>query len=766
MDLAKAKKTALAAAITSVCSPMLMAAEPSIDEEIIVTGQKIERSLQDTKESVAVYSSQMIEERNIVSLEDVFLQTPGTTYINGTFRIRGISDGPISTPNRASLASIVVDGINYSGWMRNDGATQIWDISQVEVLRGPQSTNLGPNSLAGAVIISTQDPLYENSGKLLLGAGNYGRREYKGTANINLVDGVSAIRLAVEKSDSDGYIDNVTRNDDSYGFDNHETYRLKWLLEPNDDLRMVLSLQHIENNSGETRTILGDYSASQRVSLHDAPSDHPLEADLASLNINYQINDQWSLTSITAYQDADRDRIDDGDRSALTTENGGGLIQRKDSDKTKSQEFRVNYNGDTLRGSSGVYYSQVDAIRTTDTLFHLRLRNNFNDFDPSGGLAGLFIDATGIYPELYDLSSKGYTDVSTKNWAAFTEWEYEISEQWTLTAGLRYDREEQSFGSSNVGGSSTVLPSFFGPTGLPNTFGTITGNTVLIPGPQPVTVDMAIGLANSTLGALSTVTPLEYTSTEFDNILPQLGLSYHWNDKVSSSFFVKKSYRSGGSEKTLLNGVNEFDSEELWNYEFAHRAVIADGRGIFNTNIYYGDWTDQQVSVPEPGTGSSILTMVVNAGESEIYGIESSFEYSITPELEAYVSAAISKTEYKQFVSSSGDFSGNEFAFAPERTASAGLIYSHDNGIFFGLNANYESEAWANESNTKKVDDRVRVNIHGGVEQDNLRVEAFINNALDEVYFLTNALNTDDLVPMAIVGAPREYGLRVSYSFE
>lgn len=766
MSMGLGKKSALTVAAFTACSQAAWAEKPTIDEEIIVTGQKIERSLQDTKESVVVFSNKMVEERNITSLEDVFRQTPGTSYINGSFRIRGIDDGPISTPNRASLASIVVDGINYSGWMRNDGATQIWDINQVEVLRGPQSTNLGPNSLAGAVIISTQDPLYENSGKILLGIGNYGAREYKGTANINLVDGVSAIRLAVEKSDSDGFLDNLTRNDDSYGFDNHETYRLKWLLEPNDDLRMVLSLQHIENDSGETRSVLGSYTASQRVSLHDAPSSHPLEADLASLNLNYQINDKWNLTSISAYQDADRSRVDDGDRSALTTSNGGGLIKRADSDKTKSQELRINYNSDSLRGSSGVYYSQVDAIRTTDTLFNLRLRNNFNAFDPSGSLAGLFINVTGIYPELYDLSSEGYTDVTTKNWAAFSEWEYEIDEQWTLTAGLRYDREEQSFGTSNIGGSSTSLPSFFGPTALPNTFGTITGNTVLIPGPQPITVDMAIGLANSTLGALSTVTQLEYTSTEFDNILPQLGLSYNWNDNISSSFFVKKSYRSGGSEKTLLNGVNEFDSEELWNYEFAHRAVLADGRGIFNTNIYYGDWTNQQVSIPEPGTGSSILTMVVNAGESEIYGIESSFEYSITENLEAYVSAAISKTKYKNFASSSGDFSGNEFSFAPERTASAGLIYNNDNGLFLGLNANYESESWANAANTKRLDDRVRINIHGGVELNNVKMEAYINNALDELYLLNNNLSTDDLVPMALVGAPREYGLRISYNFE
>ncbi|MEM9624169.1 MAG: TonB-dependent receptor, partial [Pseudomonadota bacterium] len=507
---------------------------------------------------------------------------------------------------------------------------------------------------------------------------------------------------------------------------------------PRDDLRLVLSLQHLDNSYGESRVLLAGFDEDDRVSTHDAPSEHSLDADLASLKIDYNISDQWTLTSISAYQDGERYRIDDTDLSALDINNGGGLLERDGEDTNYSQEFRFNYTSDRVRGSSGVYYNDISAKRNNTSLLNLDLIFQLNFLSP--GLGDLLVSGIGLYPQYYDLNSQGLTDVDNEIWAAFSEWEIDLSDRWTVSFGARYDNEEQEVGSSVTASSTVILPD--PALGIP--FG----------------LDGTIVLINATLAGLSDDSPLQRTSTDFDNLLPHAGLTYHWNDDVSTTFFVKKSYRSGGSELTLLSGINQFDSEELWNYELAHRAVLFDGRGTFNANFYYGDWTDQQVSIPEPGTGNTAFQIVVNAGESELYGFEASFDYQLTDALSVYVGGAISHTEFEEFVSSQGDFSGNEFAFAPETTGVIGLNYVHASGFFVNLVGTYTGSSYADEENTRKMDSYTLVNMTGGYASDRFKFEAYVKNALDETYIINNNILTSAGDQMARLGAPRQYGAR------
>lgn len=100
-------------------------------EKIVVTGQKLANTLQDTKESIAVFTQESLEQRNLQELTDVFLQTPGVSGSQYSFRIRGVrnSDGA-SLPNRGDLASVVVDGVTLSGWVKSEAAGNLWDVSQ------------------------------------------------------------------------------------------------------------------------------------------------------------------------------------------------------------------------------------------------------------------------------------------------------------------------------------------------------------------------------------------------------------------------------------------------------------------------------------------------------------------------------------------------------------------------------------------------------------------------------------------------------------
>jgi outer membrane cobalamin receptor len=106
-------------------------------ETIVVTGQKLSNSLQETKESVEVFTNLTLEERNLENITDVFIQTPGVSGDQSKFYIRGVrsSDGS-GNPSRGDLASVVIDGVTLSGWVKSEGAGQLWDVSQIEILRG------------------------------------------------------------------------------------------------------------------------------------------------------------------------------------------------------------------------------------------------------------------------------------------------------------------------------------------------------------------------------------------------------------------------------------------------------------------------------------------------------------------------------------------------------------------------------------------------------------------------------------------------------
>jgi outer membrane receptor protein involved in Fe transport len=743
-------------------------------EKIVVTGQKLSSSLQDTKESVAVFTNSMLEERNLETITDVFIQTPGVSGDQTGFYIRGVrsSDGS-GAPSRGDLASVVIDGVTLSGWVKSEGAGQLWDVSQVEVLRGPQSTNLGRNALAGAVVVNTMDPVFYNEGIVRVGGGEYGKQELKGVANFNLVDDVSAIRISAESTKSDGYINNTTRGEDDYGNTDHSVVRVKWLYQITENLKSVFSYQHIESKYGQTISLWqgenndSAFDKADRINLSGDDSRFDTEADLASLNIDYVINDQWSMKSITAYQSGERSRVSDYDQTPRSFGNGGGIVSQDSSDDNWSQEFRFNYDGDGIRGSSGLYLSSVDAYIGSKNQLDIALTPLFDDV--SEGLGALLTTTAvlpvALYEPYFDTNQAGFTEVETSTWALFSEWEIDLTDKWMLSFGLRYDNEEQKFTTQSNTVSNYVLPAMGGPLGG-------------IPIPGGLTIDNVIYLANSQLEAYISSVPLANETEDFSNLLPHAGITYQWNDDVSSSFFVKKSYRSGGSELTLFDGVNYFDAEELWNYEAAVRAVVLDGKGVLNANLYYSDWTDQQVSVKEEGTTSGAFNVTRNAGSSTLYGAELSFDYALTENLDLYTGLALSHTEFDEFFSPDGqiDYSGNSFLFAPEQTAVLGFYYENDNGWFVNGNVSYTSDSTSRFSQPPsqinvngveelKMDGYTLVNLNGGYKFDNVTLEAYVKNATDELYDTNNNLTNEDGTASTILGAPREIGARVTFAF-
>ncbi|MEO0579539.1 MAG: TonB-dependent receptor plug domain-containing protein, partial [Pseudomonadota bacterium] len=177
-------------------------------DEIVVKGQKVERSLQETKESVSVLDQDFIQTQRLFDLRDIFNQTPNAFELsNGEdFGIRGVSASSASTGGGVGeLGSLFFDGVAFTGFARRFGPKALWDIEQVEILRGPQSTNVGRNALIGAVVMTSRAPdPSEFDSAFRLEAGNFGKVGLEAMVNAPVSEN-AAFRFTAETFDTDGF---------------------------------------------------------------------------------------------------------------------------------------------------------------------------------------------------------------------------------------------------------------------------------------------------------------------------------------------------------------------------------------------------------------------------------------------------------------------------------------------------------------------------------------------------------------------------------
>ncbi len=198
-------------------------------EKIVVTGHKIDRSLQETPTSVAVVTAKQIEEQQLYDFYDVIESTVNVTGDFGAdFAIRGINSFNVSGGGNSFLTSVYLDGAPLPEKLISQGGFSTWDASQVEFLRGPQSTLQGRNALAGAVVVNTYEPTYEWQGKGRLIIGENGQQEAAIAFGGTLVEDQVAFSFSGETRDFDGFNENTTRNEHS-DFYNNEFYLLKVL---------------------------------------------------------------------------------------------------------------------------------------------------------------------------------------------------------------------------------------------------------------------------------------------------------------------------------------------------------------------------------------------------------------------------------------------------------------------------------------------------------------------------------------------------------
>ncbi|MGB6230968.1 MAG: TonB-dependent receptor [Litorimonas sp.] len=732
-----------------------------VGDEVIVTGQKISRSLQDTPDSVAVVTSIDIEEQNILDLGDVIERTANLGVSNGSrFTIRGIDSLNVSGAGLGDLATIYVDGSALPREATLGGTLDVWDLEQIEIFRGPQSTLQGRNSLAGAVIISTADPSYDWTGRVraIAGTGNDERR-IGGAVGGPILDDQIAFRVAAEYAQRDGFIENPTRGTNQ---DESESLmvRGKLLIEPNalPDLSVLLSYTRDEREIGDE---IIDLSVPDPFETRQAFSNRPIgddiATDIATAKIDYDLSDTLSLTSITAFNSVDRTFLSDGDRLPVDSEFG----ENSSVTDTFTQELRLEYQGDRLTGLIGAYYSD---IRTTDAVFDSTLNLDLvNDLGLIQVLQGQGLDLAtaqfiaGFYTEPVQINAVLENPNEIETYAIFADASFELTDRVTLYGGFRYDTEKQEISTGNVVTRLSTLPD---PAGFPATLAPVIG---LVNG----FVDGQVQQANAE--------PATARSPDFNAFLPKIGIGYAFDDLRSLTFTAQRGYRSGGVGVNTARAQSfEFDQEFIWNYELALRSQWLDQRLTLNANAFYIDWTDQQVRVQLSDNVFDQETQ--NAGASRVFGFEIESDLRVTDALGVYGSIGYADTQFEEFiVQASGqtlDLSGNAFFLAPEWTLAGGFTWRPEGGWVVNGNANYASASFtrADRPQTERnIPDRVLVNARAGWENDTYGVYLTASNLLDEDYVLTeftiDPLQNDFTAEFAEIGNPRAFALQLEARF-
>ncbi|MEM9102157.1 MAG: TonB-dependent receptor [Pseudomonadota bacterium] len=719
--------------------------EETTSEVITVTGQKLNRSLQETKESVAVITQSTIQNFPIFDFKDVFDITANAYEIqNGeNFGIRGVTQSSLSTGGGAGeLASLYIDGVAFTGFATRFGTKDLWDVQQVEILRGPQSTNVGRNALIGAVVVTTNKPEIDVlDGSFGYELGEYGREAYATTINIPVSES-SALRFSGEYSTIDGYIYNEFLDDENFDERKSQTFRLQYRFQPSQDFTLDLMAQYAETESGND-VYRGDLTGIEsRVSLSNLPAKEDYDTLSSSIHLTYQLSQSWSVKSISSYIDGSYSRFDDDD---LTSDFLEPFRARDGEDTNWAQEVRFNYESDSLEGALGVYYTEVDVVN--DTLGLVALSPTF---------LGVPDALAPFYPSPLLVFVDTPFEQNLTNMAFFTEWDYRLSSNWSVSAGFRYDYEEQDIDNSvtNSLGPGMALPD-------PAVSGQIA--EVLAPGSGAI-VEAGITQVNQILGASLTPQTGDIGTTDYDAFLPQLGLTYAFNDNVSLSSFYKRGYRSGGVDINLIGARTPYDPEYLDNYEIALRSQLLDGALTLNANAYFGDWTDQQVSVCIEGNQSRCV--VQNAGESEIYGLEIETQYSTSEDWMTFLSVGYSQTEFTDFQSDTiGDITGNEFAYSPEYTVAVGGQFFVAENVFLGSTLSYQDETFADVTNQFELDEKLLLDINLGIVHDMYRVDIYLANATDEFYLASNGTNLEGVPGTVRAGSPREFGVRATMNF-
>lgn len=629
-------------------------------EEIMVTAQKRVQNVQDIPVAVSAYSGDELTKRGISDMFDLQHIAPGLlvshnqTATSSNFSIRGIG----TSSNNFGLESSVglyVDGVYRA--RQSSLINELADVEQVQVLRGPQGTLFGRNTPSGAILIDTVKPSHEEGGYIDLTVGDYDLFSFNGAVGGSLVEDVWAWRATVFGKERDGFVENAGQGEDLIGDRSRYGGRFQLLYTPNDvfTARLIADYSELDeiccaavtktNNffsfagtlgTDSLLTLLGgDVISESReedyvMALNQLPVSQNEDKGI-SLQMDWQ-TDVGEITSITSFRDFQTIDDIDGDFSNVD------LFSRiNDSEQSSfSQELRFTQQTDKMEYVLGAYYFEQDVETFTRTSAGPAF-NSFFFADPDvTGLLGAY-DALntaigGILPppSLNPLpagsSARNLMTQDHKAYALFGQLDYDLSDEFTLTFGLRYTDEKKDldgrFEQDNLGPALNLSDPF-------------SLTTLAFPGWGYSGVIREIGARSDIDETL-----------EDDQVTGTIKLTYQ--PDVNTTYYASYAtgYKSGGTNTDRIDPAFEtlFDSETAETFEFGLKKDMPDNNLRVNATVHFSKTKDLQTN-SFAGAGFNLI----NAGEVEAKGLELEAWWYPTDTLSVVGAFIYNDAEYKDF---------------------------------------------------------------------------------------------------------------------
>ena len=613
-------------------------------DEIIVTATLRATPATEVPGSITVLDSQVLQDAGRANFEDVLglipnLNWAGDTSLPRYFQLRGI--GELQQYQGAPNPSVgfLIDDIDFSGL---GTAGTLYDIDQVDVLRGPQATRYGANALGGLIYLRSAEATDTLYGRVDLDGGDYGTRS-EGAVISGPIDSLdSGFRLAVQHYYTNGYFNNVYLNRDDTNREDEYTYRAKWTFTPSDRLRFELTAVQVDIDNGYDAFTIDN----SRNTESDQPGVDSQHSTGVSARVHYLTSDTVGFTAVATYAKSIIKYSFDGDWgnpvlwAPVATIYQASEVQNRDR-TTKTIELRLGTEDTHGFGwLVGFYGNLLD-----ETLSDLSL----SDYQPLGTPVDPVDDQSD------NVIDSGYR---ARNLALFGELDGDLAANLRWSFGLRGERW-----SANYQGTTTDF------------LGTNTGYTN-----APVT---PTAIESVTLAALSPVNNLWGG---------HVSLTYKLDSTQSLYTTVSRGYKAGGFNLSqgLLPNQLLFNPETDVNVEAGYKADMLDHRLKINADVFYLYRHDAQITTSfqsDPSNPDDFVFYTGNAASGHNYGLESDADWRAADRVTLGANLGLLQTYFEDFVQQGASGTtlltvSRELANAPHWQAAVNATYRDPRGPF------------------------------------------------------------------------------------
>ena len=693
-------------------------AKPSTLDAITVSARKREESLQDVPVAVTAFTADGLDKLNVEDISDLDSFVPNLTV----YAARG-SSSTLTAYIRAVGQSDPLWGVDPGVGLylddvyiaRPQGALlDVFDVERIEVLRGPQGSLYGKNTIGGAIKYVSSALEEEFYGRGSVTVGNYSQLDTKASVNLPLGGGWAS-RLAVASLSRDGYGENVRTGQEvsdkeilaaraTLGYLGSPDFSARFTADWMDDQSGVRGAQMLAvNRFAPTAQPLAD-----RYDVRNGmPNINDTSMKGASATLSWNLGDAWVLKSVTAYRESDTETNIDFD----TLPNTIADVKAFYSDDQTSQEFQLNYDaGAAVRGVAGLYWFTGSAGG--------QVLNNFF------GLS--FGDTQGV--------------VDTDSVAVYGEFTWDFAERWALTLGGRYTDEKKSADVYNIGYTDAT---FTRPNGV-------------------VAADFEDSVSFQNFSPKVSV----------DFKLSDEVLLY----ALASRGFKSGGFNIRAQATAVPRSRLPFDDETVTTFEIGAKNAFLDDRLFVNLAYFNSDYKDIQLSVftAVPGSNPPIFFGdFANAGKGTVKGVELEYQALLSQNFSLQGNFAWLDAEYDQFITNNVNVAGNQrFTNAPERSAAITALHTlplaSGGNLSTRVSYSYQSEVYPTTDLSEAIKQPGYGLVSAGLiwQTDGAWRFALEGANLADKAYRTTGYNIPALgILTGFYGAPRTYSLTATYDF-